>query len=118
MPGGTEASRIIKRHMDTASTVPADANTRTTFYIDHAGALSHVQVKGTAMKQYATYTIDSLGYAAPTGTKRWQHLNVDVGRARLADGLVMKMSGRPVTDYAEADGKWVTTATNRSTRLK
>jgi hypothetical protein len=115
MPGGTEASRIIKRHMDTASTVPADANARTTFYIDHALAL---QAKGTAMKQYATYTIDSLGYAALTGTKRWQHLNVDVGRARLADGLVMKMSGRPVTDYAEADGKWVTTATNRSTRLK
>jgi len=75
-----------------------------------------------AMKQYATYTIDSLGYAALTmGTNAgstWTFTSAGQGWKMR---LVMKMSGNSYTsvaDYVGADGKWVTTATSRSTRLK
>lgn len=75
-----------------------------------------------AMKQYAVYTIDSLGYAALTmGTdagSTWTFTSSGQGwRTRL----VMKMSGNSYTsvaEYAGADGKWVTTATSKSSRLR
>jgi len=75
-----------------------------------------------AMKQYAVYTIDSLGYATLTmGTNAgntWTFTSVGQG---WKTRLVMKISGNSntsVADYAGADGKWVTTATSKSTRLK
>jgi hypothetical protein len=75
-----------------------------------------------AMKQYATYTIDSLGYAALTmGTNAGSTWTFTSGGQGWQMRLVMKMSGNSYTsvaDYAGADGKWVTTATSRSTRLK
>ena len=75
-----------------------------------------------AMKQYAVYTIDSLGYAALTmGTNAGNTWTFTSGGQGWKTRLVMKMSGNSYTsvaDYAGADGKWVTTATSKSTRLK
>jgi hypothetical protein len=75
-----------------------------------------------AMKQYAVYTIDSLGYAALTmGTNAGSTWTFTSGGQGWHTRLVMKMSGNSYTsvaDYAGADGKWVTTATSKSSRLK
>lgn len=75
-----------------------------------------------AMKQYAVYTIDSLGYAALTmGTNASNNWTFTSGGQGWQTRMVMKMSGNSYTsvaDYAGADGKWVTTATSKSTRLK
>lgn len=75
-----------------------------------------------AMKQYAVYTIDSLGYAALTmGTNAGGTWTFTSSGQGWKTRLVMKMSGNSqtsVADYAGADGKWVTTATSKSTRLK
>jgi len=75
-----------------------------------------------AMKQYAVYTIDSLGYAALTmGTNAGSTWTFTSSGQGWKTRLVMKMSGNSYTsvaDYAGADGKWVTTATSKSTRLK
>jgi hypothetical protein len=40
-------ARLIKRHMDTAAAAPAEDDTRTRFYIDHARAMAHVESTGT-----------------------------------------------------------------------
>lgn len=75
-----------------------------------------------AMKQYAVYTIDSLGYAALTmGTNAGSTWTFTSSGQGWQTRLVMKMSANAYTsvaDYAGADGKWVTTATSQSTRLK
>ncbi|HEX7139267.1 MAG TPA: DUF1579 family protein [Vicinamibacterales bacterium] len=75
-----------------------------------------------AMKQYAVYTIDSLGYAALTmGTNAGGTWTFTSGGQGWSMRLVMKMSGNSYTslsEYAGADGKWVTTATSKSSRLK
>ena len=75
-----------------------------------------------AMKQYAVYTIDSLGYAALTmGTNAGNTWTFTAAGQGWQTRLVMMMSGNSYTsvaDYAGADGKWVTTATSKSTRLK
>ncbi len=75
-----------------------------------------------AVKQYAVYAIDSLGYAALTmGTNAggtWTFASSGQG---WQTRLVMKMSANTYTSHAEyagADGKWITTATIQSTRLK
>jgi hypothetical protein len=75
-----------------------------------------------AMKQYAVYTIDSLGYAALTmGTNAGNTWTFTSSGQGWQTRLVMKMSGNSYTsvaDYAGADGKWVTTATSKASRLK
>ena len=75
-----------------------------------------------AMKQYAVYTIDSLGYAALTmGTNAGSTWTFTSGGQGWQTRMVMKVSGNSYTsvaDYAGADGKWVTTATSKSSRLK
>jgi hypothetical protein len=75
-----------------------------------------------AMKQYAVYSIDSFGYAALTmGTNAGGTWTFTSSGQGWKTRLVMKMSGNSstsVADYAGADGKWVTTATSKSTRLK
>lgn len=75
-----------------------------------------------AMKQYAQYTIDSLGYASfAMGTLQgstWT-FTTDIAGAKIRS--VMKTSGGNYTttsEYAGADGKFVTTATSKSTRAK
>lgn len=75
-----------------------------------------------AMKQYAVYTIDSLGYAALTmGTNAGGTWTFTSSGQGWKTRLTMKMSGNSYTsvaEYAGADGKWVTTATSKSSRLK
>ena len=75
-----------------------------------------------AMKQYAVYTIDSFGFATLTmGTNAGNTWTFGSSGQGWKTRLVMKMSGNSntsVADYAGADGKWVTTATSKSTRLK
>jgi hypothetical protein len=75
-----------------------------------------------AMKQYATCTIDRLGYAALTmGTNAGSTWTFASSGQGWQMRLVLKTSGNSYTsvaDCAEADGKWVTTATSRSTRRK
>jgi hypothetical protein len=75
-----------------------------------------------ALKQYAQYTIDSIGYASLAmgalqgGT--WT-FTTDLGSAKIRS--VMKTSGGSYTttsEYAGADGKWVTTATSKAARAK
>ena len=75
-----------------------------------------------ALKQYGQYTVDSLGYASfamgsfQGGT--WT-FTTDVVGAKLRN--VIKTSGASyttTTEYAGADGKWVATATGKSTRAK
>jgi hypothetical protein len=75
-----------------------------------------------ALKQYAVYTVDSLGYAVLTmGTSAgntWTFASAGQG---WKTRLVMKTSGSGMTstsEYAGADGKWVTTASGKSTRMK
>ena len=75
-----------------------------------------------AMKRYALYTIDSLGYATLTmGTNAGNTWTFTASGQGWQTRVVMKMSGNSYTsvaEYAGADGKWVTTATSKSTRLK
>lgn len=75
-----------------------------------------------ALKQYAQYTIDSLGYASVAmgslqgGT--WT-FTTDLGSAKIRS--VTKTSGgshSATSEYAGADGKFVVTATSKSTRAK
>jgi len=75
-----------------------------------------------ALKQYAVYTVDSLGYAMLTmGTNSgntWTFASAGQG---WQTRLVMKTSANGMTsssDYAGADGKWIPTAAGKSTRLK
>jgi hypothetical protein len=75
-----------------------------------------------AMKQYANYTIDSFGYAVLTmGTNSGNTWTFTASGQGWKTRVVMKASGNTITsvaDYAGADGKWVTTATSTSTRMK
>lgn len=75
-----------------------------------------------ALKQYAQYTIDSLGYASlAMGSLQgstWT-FTTDLGGTKIRN--VMKTSGGSYTstsEYAGADGKWVTTATSKASRAK
>jgi hypothetical protein len=75
------------------------------------------------LKQYAQYTIDSLGYASlAMGSLQgstWT-FTTDLGSAGKIRG-VTKTSGASATttsEYAGADGKWVVTATSKATRAK
>jgi hypothetical protein len=75
-----------------------------------------------ALKQYAQYTIDSLGYASlAMGSLQgstWT-FTTDLGSAKIRN--VTKTSGGSATttsEYAGADGKWVVTATSKATRAK
>jgi Protein of unknown function (DUF1579) len=75
-----------------------------------------------ALKQYAQYTIDSLGYASlAMGSLQgstWT-FTTDLGSAKIRG--VTKASGASASttnEYAGADGKWVVTATSKATRAK
>lgn len=75
-----------------------------------------------ALKQYSVYTVDSLGYAMLTmgasSGSTWTFTSAGQGwQARL----VIKTSGSSMTstsEYAGADGKWITTAKATSTKMK
>jgi len=75
-----------------------------------------------SLKQYAVYTVDSLGYAMLTmGTNSGNTWTFASGGQGWQARLVLKTSGSGMTstsDYAGADGKWITTASGKSTRLK
>ncbi|GEM_PF-3557641 len=75
-----------------------------------------------AMKQYAVYTIDSIGYAALTmGTSSGNTWTFTSAGPGWKTRLTMKISANEITstsEYAGADGKWITTASSRSKRLK
>ncbi len=75
-----------------------------------------------AMKQYASYSIDSIGYAALVmGTNSGNTWTFSSAGQGWKTRLTMKMSGNDYTstsEYAGADGKWITTATSKSKRLK
>jgi len=75
-----------------------------------------------ALKQYAVYTVDSLGYAMLTmGTSSGNTWTFSSAGQGWQTRLVMKTSASGMTsssDYAGADGKWIPTASGKSTRLK
>lgn len=75
-----------------------------------------------ALKQYAVYTVDSLGYAMLTmGTNSGNSWTFSSAGQGWQTRLVMKTSAGGLTstsDYAGADGKWITTAKAKSTKLK
>ena len=75
-----------------------------------------------AMKQYAVYTVDSIGYAALTmGTNSGNTWTFSSAGQGWKTRMTMKMSGNDYTstaEYAGADGKWITTASSKSKRLK
>jgi hypothetical protein len=75
-----------------------------------------------ALKQYAVYTVDSIGYAMLTmGTSSGNSWTFSSAGQGWKTRLVMRTSADGLTstsDYAGADGKWVTTATGKSTRLR
>ena len=75
-----------------------------------------------ALKQYASYSIDSLGFAALVmGTNKgntWTFTSEGQGWKMR---YVVKTSGSGYTslaEYAGADGKWVPTASGKATRTK
>ena len=74
------------------------------------------------LKQYAQYSVDSLGYAilamGQAQGDTWTFIT-DLGTAKVRN--TMKTSNgsyTTVSEYAGADGKYVTTATSKSTRAK
>jgi hypothetical protein len=74
------------------------------------------------LKQYSQYSVDSLGYAVlafgQTQGDNWTFIT-DMGQAKLR--TVLKTSSgsyATTTEYAGADGKYVTTATGKMTRAK
>jgi len=75
-----------------------------------------------ALKQYAVYTIDSLGYATlTTGTasgSTWT-FSSDLGGYKLRTIVKTTAGGYTSTsEYAGADGKWITSAVITGTRAK
>ena len=75
-----------------------------------------------ALKQYASYSVDSLGYAVLTmGTisgSTWTFTS-DIGGYKMRSAIVTKKDDYTATaEYAGADGKWVTTSTIKATRAK
>lgn len=75
-----------------------------------------------ALKQYAVYTIDNLGYAMLTmGTNSGTSWTFSSAGQGWQTRLVMKTSAGALTstsEYAGADGKWVTTAKSKSTKFR
>jgi hypothetical protein len=75
-----------------------------------------------ALKQYASYSVDSLGYAVLTmgaidGAK-WT-FNSDIGGYKMRSVMATKKDDYTATaEYAGADGKWVPTSTIKATRAK
>jgi hypothetical protein len=75
-----------------------------------------------ALKQYASYSIDSLGYAVLTmGTisgSTWT-FNSDIGGYKMRSVIATKNNAYTATsEYAGADGKWVPTSVLKATRAK
>ena len=75
-----------------------------------------------ALKQYASYSVDSLGYAVLTmGTisgSTWT-FNSDIGGYKMRSVMATKKDDYTANaEYAGADGKWVPTSTIKATRAK
>jgi hypothetical protein len=73
-----------------------------------------------AVKQYASYTVDSLGYASLVlGTNSGDTWTFTSAGQGWKSRVTMKFSGKTSTstaEYAGADGKWIATASGKSTR--
>jgi hypothetical protein len=75
-----------------------------------------------AAKQYASYSIDSLGYAVLTlgqvAGSTWTFTS-EVGGYKLRSVIKTTKDGYTATaDYAGPDGKWITTSVITATRAK
>jgi hypothetical protein len=75
-----------------------------------------------ALKQYASYSVDSLGYAVLTmgaiSGSNWT-FNSDIGGYKMRSVMATKKDDYTATaEYAGADGKWVPTSTIKATRAK
>ena len=74
------------------------------------------------MKQYASYTVDSYGYAVfSMGQAQGNTWTFTTDLAGVKSRTVMKMGGSGCTstaDYAGADGKWVAVSETKATKMK
>jgi hypothetical protein len=75
-----------------------------------------------ALKQYASYSIDSLGYAMLTmggiSGSNWT-FNSDIGGYKMRSVMATKKDDYTTNaEYAGPDGKWVPTSTIKATRAK
>jgi hypothetical protein len=75
-----------------------------------------------AMKQYSSYSVDSLGYAVLTmgaiNGATWT-FNSDIGGYKMRTTMATKKDAYTATsEYAGPDGKWVTTSVLTATRAK
>jgi hypothetical protein len=75
-----------------------------------------------ALKQYSSYTVDSLGYAVLSlGQAQGSTWTFTTDSPSLKLRYVMKTAKDGYTtlsEYAGADGKWTTTSTGKATRTK
>ncbi len=75
-----------------------------------------------ALKQYSSYTVDSLGYAVlslgQTQGNTWTFTSESPGWKLRYVMKTAKDSYTTLAEYAGADGKWTTTSTGKSTRTK
>lgn len=75
-----------------------------------------------ALKQYSSYTVDSLGYAVLSlGEIKGNTWTFTTDLGTMKTRATMKTSGNSyavTSEYAGADGKWITTSTATGTRGK
>jgi hypothetical protein len=75
-----------------------------------------------AMKQYVSYFVDSIGYAVfsvgQVQGNTWTFTNEYGGVKTRYTMKTAKDGYTAVSEYASADGKWITTSTGNSTRAK
>jgi hypothetical protein len=103
------------------------ANLHVTCRIEATGAAGLYAAQHTisylpALKQYALYTVDSLGYASlslgQVSGSTWT-FSSDVGGYKFRTTVKPAGTGFTVTsEYAGADGKWTTSAVTTTTRAK